>query len=152
MPHVFDKLGVRFAYPDSWSLEEQELPEASSVTVSSPGGAFWWLAVHPGEADLAAVARAVMQGFREEYADVDIEAVAEEVDDQELIGYDVNFYCLDLTTTAQIRGFRAAHATYMMLWQAEDREFELVRPVFAAITASLIRTASRPRSSAAPDG
>ena len=51
MPHEFDKLGIRFAFPDNWSLEEQQVDDASSVTVSSPGGAFWWLAVHPPSTD-----------------------------------------------------------------------------------------------------
>jgi hypothetical protein len=142
MPRLFDDLGVRFAYPDNWQLEEQAVAGGQSVTVSSPGGAFWWLDVHPADADLAQLAKAVVEGLRQEYNNIDIEAVIDEVDEQELIGYDVNFYCLDLTNTAQVRGFQTEAATYVMLWQAEDREFEEVEPVFQAITTSLIRTAN----------
>jgi hypothetical protein len=141
MLHHFDKLGVSFAFPDNWTVEEQPVDGADSVTVSSPGGAFWWLAVHAARPPVADMVRAVVAGLRDEYAGADVEAVEEELAGRDLIGYDVNFYCLDLTTTAQIRGFQTGQATYVMLWQAEDREFELVRPVFEAITASLIRTA-----------
>lgn len=142
MPALFDKLGVRFAYPDNWLLEEQDAGGAPAVSVSSPEGAFWCLTIHPASADVAQVAKAVLDGVRNEYDNLDIEAVCEPISGQETLGYDVNFYCLDLLSTAQIRGFQTERATYTMLWQAEDCEFERVRQVFEAMTTSLIRTAA----------
>ena len=142
MPRLFDDLGVRFAYPDNWELERQDIGDAAGVTVTSPEGGFWWLVIHPGNVDLPQIVKAVLEGLRQEYINnIDIEAVVDELDGQELIGYDVNFYCLDLTNTAQLRAFQSPAAAYMMLWQAEDREFAEVEPVFQAITISLIRTA-----------
>ena len=44
--------------------------------------------------------------MREQYDELDAEAVTEKVAGKELIGYDMNFYCLDLTNTAQVRSFR----------------------------------------------
>ncbi|HVW36950.1 MAG TPA: hypothetical protein VHB99_06580, partial [Pirellulales bacterium] len=66
------------------------------------------------------------------------EAVVETIAGQELLGWDMNFYCLDLTNTAQVRGFGTDEATYLIFCQADDREFEEVEPVFAAITRSLL--------------
>ena len=40
MPAVFDHLGVRFQYPESWELEAADDTEGSDVTLYSPGGAF----------------------------------------------------------------------------------------------------------------
>lgn len=142
MPAVFDKLGVRFAYPENWILDEQDMAGGRAVTVASPGTAFWWLAVHRADEDFSQVAKAVLDGLRQEYDNIDVEAIGEMIAGRRVVGYDVNFYCLDLTNTAQIRGFQTQQATYMMLWQAEDREFDRVHPVFRAMTTSLIQSAS----------
>ena len=58
---------------------------------------------------------------------------------EELVGYDLNFYCLDLTNTAQIRAFRRNEKIYLVLFQAEDREYEHIEPVFRAMTRSLVQ-------------
>ncbi len=39
MPRVYDKLGIRFLYPDNWTLDEDEAIQGNrSVTALSPGG------------------------------------------------------------------------------------------------------------------
>ncbi len=48
----------------------------------------------------------------------------------ELVGYDLAFYCLDLTNTAHVRSLRVAHTTYTIYCQAEDREYEQLKKVF----------------------
>jgi len=144
MPQQFDKLGIRFAYPDNWALEEEEVAGGQAVSVSSPGGAFWWVAIFEQRKPAAEIARAVIEGLRQQYNNIDVEAVVGDViAGQEMLGYDANFYCLDLLSTACVRGFETPQCTYMMLWQAEDREFEQVAPIFEAITTSLVRTASQ---------
>ena len=54
-----------------------------------------------------------------------------------MCGYDVHFFYLDFTNTAIIRGFRHALASCLVLYQAEDRDFAKLQPVFRAITTSL---------------
>ncbi len=141
MPAIFSKSGVRFSYPDSWTLDEAEADGAQTVSVASPGGAFWWLVIHPQGADVAQMARAVLEGLRGSYDNLDAEGVVEVIAEQETVGYDINFICLDLVSTARVRGFQTSDASYVVLYQAEDREFEQVEPVFQAITTSLIHTA-----------
>jgi hypothetical protein len=55
-----------------------------------------------------------------------------------LTGFDLNFYCLDLTNTAQVRTLATPAAIYLILCQAEDREWNELAPVFAAITTSFV--------------
>ena len=141
MPRIFDELGVRFVYPDNWELESQDSDLAQVVTVASPDGSFWCVSVLPADAGLAEAAQAMLDGLRAEYDNLDSEAVVDDVLDHELLGYDVNFFCLDLTSTAQIRSFQTSQATYTVLWQAEDRDLEEVEPVFSAITTSLLQNA-----------
>ena len=58
MPAVYDKMGIRFLYPDNWQLDEEEaLHGDQSVTVYSPGGAFWSIVLHPRSTDPAELLR-----------------------------------------------------------------------------------------------
>jgi hypothetical protein len=140
MPAVFDNLGVRFQYPENWTLERQEDETTDpSVSVFSPGGAFWTLSIHPPGTDTARLVQVVLEALREEYQELDVEETVESIGETEMIGYDVNFYCLDLCNTAVVRGFHTRRASYVLLCQAEDREFARVQEVFRAMTTSLIR-------------
>ncbi len=139
MPARFDSLGISFQYPDNWTLDDSDaVLGRQSVTVFSPGGAFWSVAVHPGSADPAKLAAAIVGTMKNEYDSLESEPAAETVAGHELAGYDLAFYCLDLTNTALIRSLRIAQTTYTIFCQAEDREFERLRAVFQAITTSLL--------------
>ncbi len=78
--------------------------------------------------------------MRQQYDELDAVEIHETVAGQDLVGYDMNFYCLDLTNTAQVRGYRNTDAAYVIFCQADDREFAEVEEVFRAITISLLRS------------
>ena len=140
MPALFNKLGINFHYPENWTLDEQEALEGEpTVTVNSPGGAFWSVAIHPIADDPGRLTKTAVDALKQVYSDLDAEEASDQVAGLQISGYDVNFYCLDLTNTAIVRGFRGEHATYVILSQAEDREFAEIEPVFRAMTASLVR-------------
>ena len=90
--------------------------------------------MEPGE-----LVTAAMEEMKKEYDNLDAEVATEQFAEQETIGYDLNFYCLDLTNTAHIRSCRTENATYLVFYQAEDREFEKVGPVFKAMVTSLLK-------------
>lgn len=140
MPQHYDKIGIRFQYPDNWTLDEQEALEGNrSVSVYSPGGAFWSVALHPASADLPRLLHAAVAAMRDVYPQLDSEAVEETVAGRRLSGYDMNFYCLDLTNTAGVRGLQNDDTILVIFWQAEDREFAEIEPIFRAMTASLLQ-------------
>ena len=142
MPAVYDKLGIRFLYPDNWESTKQWTPAGNQcVSVFSPQGAFWSVTVHPLAADPVELAAAALRTLQAEYADSEAEAILEDIGQQSIAGYDLSFFYLDFTNTALVRGFRTASATCLVLCQAEDREFERVAPVFRAITTSLLAPA-----------
>jgi hypothetical protein len=144
MPKHFDDLGIHFQYPDSWELDVEETAEGhSAVSVMSPAGAFWTIMIHPRFLEPAGLADSALKALQAEYPDSDASAETETVCGYELEGFDLNFFYLDLTSTAVIRAFRAPDATYLIHAQAEDREYEQLQRVFQAITASLF-LASRP--------
>lgn len=141
MPATFDNLGIIFQYPDNWQLDEEEVRAGqSAVTVFSPGGAFWSVAVHPASADPARMAQAALDAMRKEYEGMEAEPVNETIAGHDLIGFDLNFFCLDLTNSASIRSLRVDGATYTIFFQSEDREYREIGLVFDAMTLSLLRS------------
>lgn len=144
MPREFKKLGISFQYPDNWELDEGDTRQRQrSVTVYSPGAAFWTVAAHPRGTDPAKLARAVVKAMREEYEGLEYEEIQETVAGHELVGYDLSFFFLDLTNTARVRSLRTELATYTVFCQAEDRELGQVGPVFLAMTTSLLNNLQR---------
>jgi hypothetical protein len=95
------------------------------------------------DADPAELAQTALVAFQNEYDELDSEPIREEIGGVELTGFDLNFYCLDLTNTARVRSGSKNSMTYLVICQAEDREFEEVSAVFQAMTASLLTTGSR---------
>jgi hypothetical protein len=139
MPARFDKLGISFQYPDNWTLDDSDaLLGRKSVTVYSPGGAFWTVAIHPGSADPAKLAATVLDAMKKEYPGLEIDEAFEVVAGHDLIGYDLAFYYLDLINTALIRSLRVGPTSYTIFCQAEDRDFDQLRMVFQAMTTSLV--------------
>jgi hypothetical protein len=139
MPATYEKLGIRFLYPDNWQLDEEEtLGGNRSITVFSPGGAFWSIVLHPTKADPSELAAAALDALKAEYQDSEAEPVCERIADRSISGYDMSFFYLDFTNTALIRSFRTPTASCLVLCQAEDRELIDLAPVFLAITTSLL--------------
>jgi hypothetical protein len=139
MPARFDSLGISFQYPDNWTLDDSDaLLGRKSVTVYSPGGAFWSVAIHSATADAARLVGTIVETMRQEYQGLEAEEAEESLAGHRLVGYDLAFYCLDLTNTAQVRGIQTSHSAYTIYCQAEDREYERVKRVFQAMTVSLL--------------
>ena len=138
MPAHFQKPGISFLYPENWSIDEDEVSGDKAVTVYSPSGGFWSVAVHTGSADPVDLADSALDAMKKEYKDMEVEDVSETLADRKMIGYDLNFFLMDFTNTAQIRTFKCNKATYTILCQAEDHEFEQIHQVFQAMTVSLL--------------
>jgi hypothetical protein len=148
----FDRFGLSFDYPDNWSVDlGDSAGQHAAVTVYAPGGGFWAVSGHAAGGDAAELAAAVERQMREEYRDLDAEAAEDDVAGRRLPGIDFNFYCLDLTNTAQLRTLTLPGSIYLLFCQAEDRDWEQVAPVFAAMTASFVSGLDR-RSPASDAG
>jgi hypothetical protein len=139
MPAQFNKLGIRFTYPDNWTVDETSaMGGAASVTVYSPTESFWSVSLHPDDVEPEVLVRSGVAALRETYPDIDVEEIRDTMQGREVIGADVNFICLDLTNTAQIRVFEAANCVVVVYCQADDRDFDALGPVFQAMTFSLL--------------
>ena len=140
MPALFDRYGISFAYPENWSLDDSEdgIP-FPCVTVSSPQTAFWSLSIHSRYVNMEELIETAIEALRGEYGKMDVQAVYDEIEGQPIRGCEVSFCCLDLFSTAHIRAFFSKNQVFLLLYQAEDNEFEKMRRVFDAMTTSLLR-------------
>jgi hypothetical protein len=136
----FEQFGLSFQYPDNWMLEADDLLQGeASVSVYSPGGGFWSVTVHDPSQDPQDLIDAVVETMRNMYDELDAEESTETIDGRHVPTCEMNFYYLDLTNTATVRVIPSARANYLVLCQAEDREFAELQNVFAAMTISLVQ-------------
>jgi hypothetical protein len=135
----YRNFGVHFLYPENWLIVDEELNEwPRRVSVQSPESGYWEIQAYPPSFRPEDLSERTLAAFREEYEDIDSEAVSEDLLEHRTTGYDLNFFCLDFLVTCQVRSFCLGSHTLLLIWQAESREFEKRRDVFAAITRSLL--------------
>jgi hypothetical protein len=140
MPAYFDQFGVRFEYPDDWSVDQGEDDDAiQQVEVSSPHTAFWQLSKYPSGTELEPLFDEALAALRSEYHEIEVDLENELVEGYLVTGFTVNFFYLELTNTCWLRGIETPSANFLVVCQAEDREFDQVKSVFSAMLASVLR-------------
>ena len=137
----YANLGVQFLYPENWQImDEDAVSWPRTVSLQSPSGGVWSLVVYPSDdkhpTDLTAEVLSTMQ---KEYEGLESLEVCEQFGSVSTNGYDMCFYCLDYVVSARALGVCLGNQTLLMIWQAEDREFERLEQVFRAITTSLLQ-------------
>ena len=140
MTACYDKAGLRFLYPETWKVTEEQITEMPlSLTVESPGGGFWVIMIYDADVEPAVLVEQVVDSMRDEYEGVETTPVERPFGDSMGTGFDMFFYCLDFVVHARVLAVRGLGKTMLTMWQAEDREFESLEPVFLAMTTSLLK-------------
>jgi hypothetical protein len=140
MPDRYEQHGIRFEYPDNWTLDETATEEdALVVTAMSPTGAFWSVTMHGPEIETQVIMKTAVGVLEGEYGSVEIHPIQETISGYDAEGIDVHFFCLDLTSTVCIRCVLRDGVKLVLYSQAEDREFEQLEGVFRAMNHSLLR-------------
>lgn len=140
MPAIYDNLGVRFLYPENWSIiDEEDDGWPRTVTVQSPQTGFWSLHVYPPNHKFQPVIDELVGAIQDEYGEVEVLPAEETYGDTETNGVDLAFFYLDLLVEAKIRFLQTPAATLVWLYQAESREFESMEAVFQAMAVSMLR-------------
>jgi hypothetical protein len=133
----FEDGGVRFKYPENWTVEREENENGWTVSVQSPDTAFLLLTLREDMPTTDQLAESALAALREEYPDLESEERVDSVAGQPAIGHDMQFFSLDLTNTCWTRSFYSARGTFLLLCQFNDLEQEKNEPVLRAICASL---------------
>lgn len=141
MTAVYDKLGLKFLYPENWKLIDDSTDSPQVITLETPDGSTTWsVHIYPQDTDGDVVLKQTLASLQETYEDLEIAPHIQKLGDLEAKGVEALFYCLDFLIRAQIHIVRTDD--YMMLFwsQAEDRDFEKQQLVFQAITISLLQS------------
>lgn len=134
----FNQWGIQFKYPENWAVDSDgQRGGLRSVSVHSPGGAFWSVTTD-GPEDRS-LAQRVAEALCEEYDSCEMEAMARQIAGHRVEGFELNFYCLDFLITAHVLSLRVPSGYLAVLYQAESRDFEQLQPVFDAISSSLVQ-------------
>jgi hypothetical protein len=141
MPAVYENFGVRFLYPENWSVtDEVDDGWPRAVTIQSCDTGFWSLHVYPPHHETQAVMDELIAAIEGEFGEVEVLPAKETFGDTATMGVDLAFFYLDLLVEAKIRCVETPSGTLVWLYQAESREFEQMEPVFQAMAVSMLRT------------
>jgi hypothetical protein len=141
MPAVYENLGVRFLYPENWSItDENDEDWPRTVTLQSPETGFWSLHVYPPAHEFKPIVKELVAAIQSEFSDIEVLPAKETFGETPTTGVDLAFFYLDLLVEAKIRCLRTPSATLVWLYQAESREFEAIEAVFQAIAVSMLQT------------
>jgi hypothetical protein len=141
MPAIYDNSDVRFLYPENWVLTEEEKEDwPRSLSVQSPASGFWSLHIYPSRQNPNQLAKDAVAAWREAYGDVEAEEVYEKIGPADALGYNIDFIYLDFIVRAEVRSFSVGTRSFVVLCQAETREFDQLANVFRAITMSMLQS------------
>ncbi|MDO5308737.1 MAG: hypothetical protein Q4G03_04525 [Planctomycetia bacterium] len=117
----YNDLGVRFIYPNNWQMQAQTWDKNThTVSLDSPAGNFWALGIYPLQANLEEIAQSILREMYSEYSGLEIEEIKRYVAEQELKGFEINFFFLDMASVAQALIFRGERNGYVIYWQTLD--------------------------------
>lgn len=117
--------------------------------VQAPCGAFWSIDLRLQMDDSRELAAEALRSMRQDYADLEAEPVTEQVGGMEAVGYNLHFYYMDFIISARIRSLGTDAGSIVVLYQAEDRDFERLQPVFRAISESIFQMDNDPAGGSA---
>lgn len=146
MTAVYDKLGLKFLYPENWKLideSDSEMPHV--ITLETPDGSCTW-AVHAyrPDADRDLILRETLATLGETYEDLEITPLEGEIGGVAANGVEAMFYCLDFLIRARLQIVLADEFLLFFWAQAEDREFDKYEAVFRAMATSLLQSVTDP--------
>ena len=138
MPATFDSFGVKFLYPENWSLVDRDAAEGEEgVTLELPSGGFFSIE-REVEGQLAdEVLEEIASSFENDYGEVEREELAFNSAESVERAVEFRFYYLDLLIISRLLILNRRENTYLIQMQAESRDFEANEMVFQAILQQL---------------
>ncbi|MFN3193412.1 MAG: hypothetical protein ACE361_23065 [Aureliella sp.] len=130
MPKTYQENGLNILFPDNWKLDEDK--DSQTVTFESPVGAFLTV-TRLTEYEPGSAIDQVKAAMREEYDEIEEEAVSIAIGDAEISGYSLKWVYLDLIITSVLVQIEKENGQYLVQYQAEDRDMTQLETVFEAM-------------------
>src|SRR5437588_11921910 len=116
--------GIRFRYPENWSLEREDNEAGWTVALQSPDTAFVVISLREDMPSIDALAETALAALRDDYSDLEADDCTESLAGQPAVGHDIRFFSFDLTNTCWTRSFYSPYGTVFVLCQANDLALE----------------------------
>ena len=138
MPATFDSFGIKFLYPDNWSLVDRgEGEREEGVTLELPSGGFFSIE-REAEGQLAdELIEDLASSFEVEYGELEREELPLDSQGDVERAVEFRFYYLDLLIISRMLILERREKSYVVQIQAESRDFESNEMVFHAILKQL---------------
>lgn len=134
MTLVYHGMDLEMPYPENWQFSEEKQGEwVDSVTFESPDSAFVFIQRFSGRESPDAVLQSAIDGMTQEYDEIEQEDLDFDLGEHESFGCDLSFYLLDLLVISRLLAVQLGRYTYLIQFQAEDRDFERLRIVVRAM-------------------
>lgn len=138
MPATFESLGIKFLYPDNWTVTDRSPEEGiDGVTFDLPTGGFFSIERARSVASGDELIDEIEAAIAKEYGQVEREPVEDSpitetlTDGERLIEF--RFYYLDLIIVSRLMIARINDLKFVIQMQAESRDFDANELVFQAI-------------------
>jgi hypothetical protein len=134
MPRTFESFGIKFLYPDNWTVAQRGEDEGDQgVTLELPSGGFFTIE-REQEGQLAEeLIEEIADSLEEDYGQVEREDLRLEDAAEGERTVDFRFYYLDLLIISRLMVIHVGSATYLIQMQAESRDFDSNELVFSAL-------------------
>jgi hypothetical protein len=137
MSREFTRDNIRLQYPRNWTIETEDTDDGWSTSIMSPDTAFIMVSHYSDDFEPAELADMALAAMRENYPDLEAEEIVATLAGRPAVGFDVDFYALDLTNSCQIRALASPEGNLLLMSQCTDRELEGNGEVMNAICESL---------------
>lgn len=136
MPGTFEDFGLRFLYPDNWTIGgREEDTRCEGVTLDLPAGGFFSVTRYFDQSEPETLLSEIAGAMKIEYPEIETDPIAVSDDDDFFI--ESRFYYLDLLVISRATAIEAGDDIVVVHAQAESREFDSGEKVFEAIIRSL---------------
>lgn len=161
MTKVYRGLGLACTYPENWQLSEEtaagnaDQPTVVGFNLQSPTSAFMSVYRYPRNVSPDEAIEEATKAIAADYDGIELstfepqrELIHAELDPSQPSsnvsntsrGTDLNFYYLDLLITVRLISFQFAQHTFLVQFQAEDRDFTSMERVFQAMLITMIQS------------
>ncbi len=137
MVETFERSGVRFQFPGTWSAEADDAADGWTVAVQSPETAFLLVSLRGDADDPGELADLTLAALRGDYQELDAEAVVDSLAGRPAVGYNVDFMTVDTPIACRVRCLETESGVLLVMSQVSEFDRDKNEPVLRAVCASL---------------
>lgn len=134
---TYERAGIRFRYPETWTATTDEAEEGWTVSVQSPETAFLLVSLRPDADSATDLAEMALEALRGDYQEIDIEGAADTLAGQPAVGHNIEFMTLDTPVTCWTRCLEGPGGVVLVMCQTSEYDRDRNEPVLRAICASI---------------